>query len=216
MMMRNAAWAALLLLPAATTADTDWETDPFEQAAAVNEGPLEVLETPPDRPAHHHVNRLTITPESIAGGWVLMDQCHYDIDPVPLAEIVYTEGRIRGLAITRATNIGTATAGENSVRLENVEKQAALCVSGETRALERRADTLMLRNGPFMRRFLDGYYPMHVTLDIRYPPGLELLDRFPAPAPGIRYDIRPGEILLDIWFEGILETRFLFRNPATP
>jgi hypothetical protein len=221
-MMHRIALLASLCIPAVCVAASDIETDETQwettssDVSDVNEGPLRILESPPGKPAHHHVNRLTITPDSVESGWIAMDQCHYDIDPVPLVEITYAPEKTRGLRVTRTENIATATADGHVVTLKEVGRQATVCVKAETRALTPRGDGYVLRSGPFMRRFLDGYYPMHVTLDIRYPGALELKDLYPPPGPGIRHTQYPGRLVLDLWFEGILETRFRFRDSPTP
>ena len=74
-----------------------------------------------------------------------------------------------------------------------------------------------LRNGPYMRRFLDGYYPMEVSIRIRYPAQLMALQTFePAPQPGFILHTAPGEIELDARFEGRLQTRFDFCLRSAP
>ena len=161
---------------------------------------------------HHHVNRLSITAASLASGWVDMDQCHYHIDPVPRAEIVYTAGRIRHLAVTRATGIGEARVEAHSVQLADVGRDAELCVRAQTRGLEIADGGYVLRNGPFMRRFLDGFYPIRVSLDVSYPQGLELVGQFPSARPGVETRQQGNRVTVDAWFEGILETRFVFRR----
>jgi hypothetical protein len=46
-----------------------------------------------------------------------------------------------------------------------VEPGARLCLSAQTRALRNTGNGYFnLVNGPYMRKFLDGYYPMRVTL----------------------------------------------------
>ena len=218
-MMHLVPLLALLWIPATCFAASEPDPDEaqWEETTSddVNEGPLGILQSPPGKPAHLHVNRLTIEPESMYSGWITMHQCHYDIDPVPLVEITYAPEKTRGLRVVRTENIATATAGEHVVTLKEVGRHATVCVSAETRALTPHGDGYVLRSGPFMRRFLDGYYPMHVTLDIRYPEALELADLFPSPGPGIRYTRYPGRLVLDLWFEGILETRFRFRDSPT-
>ena len=171
---------AVLLAAASAPAEPVWEEDPYEKAAAVNEGDLRFLAQPPDKPAHHHVNRLTIAEDSLDHGWVALDQCHYDIDPVPRAEIVFTAGRIRNLAIVSHHGIGRAAVTGDSVEIEDIGPGAELCIRAETLGIERHGDTFVLRSGPFMRRFLDGYYPMHVTLDVSFPERLVLVDRHPT------------------------------------
>jgi hypothetical protein len=203
-----------LLLVAMAQASADWADSDFEDTSTVNEGTLAFLENPPARPVHHHVNRLTITDASLASGWVRMDQCHYDIDPVPDAEILYTEGRVRGLRLVRTEQIGHVQVEDHSVQLQDVSHGAVVCIEGETRALERTDSVYELRNGPFMRRFLDGYYPMHVTLDVRYPQDLVLVEHSPDAQPGVRLTQQPGHLTLDTWFEGILNTHIVFRDPS--
>lgn len=212
-MPRTLMMVPVLLLVASAQA-ADWADSDFDDTSTVNEGTLAFLVNPPVKPVHHHVNHLTITDASLASGWVRMDQCHYDIDPVPDAEILYTEGRIRGLQLVRSEQIGQVQVEDHSVQLRDVLQGAVVCIRGETRALERTDNGYELRNGPFMRRFLDGYYPMHVTLDVRYPQGLVLVEHFPEAQPGVSLTRQPGHLTLDTWFEGILRTRFIFRDPS--
>jgi hypothetical protein len=62
-----------------------------------------------------------------------------------------------------------------------------------------------------MRRFLDGYYPMHVSLDIRLPPGDWRLEKSrPRVQPGFNVVNRPDGLSADAWFEGKLVTEFYF------
>jgi len=66
-------------------------------------------------------------------------------------------------------------------------------------------------NGPFMRRFLDGYYPLTLLLDVSFPHDqIRLDDVYPVTQPGwkIRYDA--GRIFMKGRFEGRLSTRLRF------
>ena len=68
-----------------------------------------------------------------------------------------------------------------------------------------------VRNGPFMRSFLDGYYPMHVTLEVVLPPGeWQLFSTRPASQPGFEVQYRAGMVRADAWFSGMLRTEFHF------
>ncbi len=70
-----------------------------------------------------------------------------------------------------------------------------------------------LFSGPYLRKFLDGYYPMRVTLDVDYPAGaLQLIDVSPAQQPGLNFDERPGNIRLDTLFEGELRLLLQFER----
>lgn len=178
----------------------------------VNEGRLRFLEHPPQRPVHHHSNRIRITRSSLADGWVALDQCHDHLDAVPALQIVYHPERIRAIRILSSEGIGGNRIQDHSVQLQDVGAGARLCLEAESRALRQLPDGgLVLQNGPYMRRFLDGYYPMRVSLEIRYPADLLRLEgREPGGQAGFRLRERPGLIEVDSWFEGRLITRFTF------
>jgi hypothetical protein len=182
---------------------SDWE----QRALAVNAGELRLLDQPPAKPAHQHLNRLVIDADSVATGWVSLEQCHEGLDAVPALEIVFAAGRVRDLAITETRNIGRAWVEDHSVQLEDVGRDSRLCLSAHTLALRPGEQTLALANGPYMRRFLDGYYPMRVQLRVSYP---ETLLRYIDSTPVTFTRPAPGELLLDVWFEGVLRTTVSF------
>jgi hypothetical protein len=71
-----------------------------------------------------------------------------------------------------------------------------------------------LLSGPYMRKFLDGYYPMRVSLEVAYPIHLlKLIDIAPPPQPGLTIEERPGGIRIDTVFEGELMTLIQFERP---
>lgn len=189
----------------------DWDLE--ARIAAVNEGELRFV-GPEVAAGHHvHVNRIRIDRASLRGGWVTLEQCHEQLDAVPAAQILFTPERIRRLRVQSAEGIGRAWVEGHSVQLEDVGHPARLCIAGESRALSDLGQgRYRLQNGPYMRRFLDGYYPMRVILEIRYPP--EAL-RFEAPQPGPQkgFEVRhrEGEVQVDATFEGRLYTCMDFR-----
>ena len=62
-----------------------------------------------------------------------------------------------------------------------------------------------------MRRFLDGYYPMRVSLKIQYPTQrLQLVKYSPLPQAGLTLLVSEGDIRFDAWFEGRLHTQLEF------
>jgi hypothetical protein len=198
------------VFPVATPDDADWGDDRDLEAriAAVNEGELHFL--PPEAALGHHVhfNRIQIDSSSLRGGWVSLEQCHEQLDAVPAAQILFNPERIRSLRILSAKGVGRAWVEGHSVQLEDVGREARLCVGGESRALRYLGEgRYRLQNGPYMRRFLDGYYPMRVVLQIQYPAGSL---RFEAPHPGLQPGLdvreRAGEVLVDATFEGRLYT----------
>lgn len=197
-----------LLGSAALRAADDFD---MQSADAVNEGALRFLEAPPAAPVHHHQNRVGITAASLRSGWVALQQCHAHLDAVPRSQITFRAGHVRHLRIDSFSGIGRAWIEGPSVQLEDVAPGARLCLSAQTRALrDTGAGTYSLSHGPYMRKFLDGYYPMRVTLDISYPAAaLRLLDVSPARQPGLVQKEAPGGVKLDTHFEG--ELRLLFR-----
>ena len=212
-------WLCCLLLAAAGRTPAA-EPDPFPEAdledriERVNEGQLRFLREPPPRPVHHHHNRITISEQSIGGGWVTLEQCHYHLDPVAAVEIVYHPQRIRGIHVLSSKGVDSSRVLGPSVQLSGVKRGASLCLQAESRALQTLGEGhYRLRNGPYMRRFLDGYYPMRVSLEVRYPPHrLSLIGFHPAPGASGQVLQETGRVVWEGWFEGRLYTDFDFRE----
>lgn len=203
---------ALLVGPPAH-AGTDADAE-FASASSVNEGALHFLTAPPMRAPHHHQNRIRIDAASLESGWVQLTQCHDHLDAVPRAQITFREGYVRGLQILEATRIESAWAEGASVQLAGISPGARLCLNAETRALRDRGDGFfMLQNGPYLRRFLDGYYPIRVSLRVDYPAALlSVVDVSPPPQPGLTVEEQPGSVQLEALFEGTLTTLIQFRR----
>lgn len=215
----------LVTLPVATIADlppgADWDTywpsDENDKIFnAINDGELTFLTQPPDQPVHHHHNTLIVDRSSIDTGWIKLQQCHEHLDVIQRVQILYHEDRIRDLHITETKNVGEAWVQGHTVQLRDVKANARLCVEAESRALRAQEDgTYLLQNGPFMRKFFDGYFPMRVSIDVRIPDNLDLLDIEPAEQQGFKVIRGDHSLYLDAWFEGRLITRILFtRSPA--
>lgn len=210
--------AALLSAAALAATDDDLfdqmdaEMDLMARTAAVNGGDLEFISAEAAIGAHAHLNKIHITPESLTQGWVRLEQCHENIDAVPAAQIMFRAGGVRNLEITSAENIGRAWVEGHSVQLEDISRQARLCVRGESQALYQIGDGhYRLRNGPYMRRFLDGYYPMRVAMSIDYPGELiRLVGQSPDAQPGFAVSSSDDALQVDATFEGRLVTCFDF------
>ena len=182
-----------------------------ERIAAVNEGALEFLGTSPDGAVHHHAGRILIDAQSLEDGWVTLEQCHANLDQVAEAQILFSPERSRALTVASVRNIGRAYAEDSSIQLRGIGADSSVCVRLETRALHRIDEGVFeLQNGPFMRRFLDGYYPLRVSLRIDYPRDLELADYSPAEQPGFTVVASAGHVELEALFEGRLRTAFRF------
>jgi hypothetical protein len=206
----------LWLLAAATApaADEPWPQDEREAVRMVNEGELVFLQEPPRSAVHHHRNKIQVTNRSLNDGWAALVQCHENIDPVPAAEIVFNSGRIRNLSVRDYRNIERVQVEGDTVQLVNVGGGARLCLTADTRAVRKADDYhFSVRNGPFMRKFLDGYYPMHLSMAISVPPGAwQLDDSDPVAQPGFRLWQEGNVLNVEAWFEGELRTEFRFRR----
>jgi hypothetical protein len=200
---------------ATNSEDDDWFLDE-ESTDHVNEGELHFLETAPDPAVLHSESRIRITPASLESGWVDLLQCYRNLDAVPKIEVVFDYREMRGLAVVAKRGVGKATVSGQSVQLEEVSKQASLCIEAQVRNLYRQADgSYLLRNGPYMRKFLDGYYPFRVTLEVSYPQELVRFVRIsPQARPGFRVESEAGRIAFDAWFEGRLSTGIHFLPAA--
>lgn len=182
-------------------------------AAGVNEGQLVFLAKLPEKPVHHHQNQVRIDAQSLRDGWVGLAQCHVDLDAVPRSQVMFSRDRTRELRVTASGGIGAAWVEENTVQLKDTARGAYLCVEARSRALTRQSDgSFVLRNGPYLRRFLDGYYPMHVTMRVSLETPLALVDTRPAAQPGFEVTARSDEVYYDARFEGRLVTELRFRR----
>lgn len=192
-----------------------WFNDDSEQQALnVNEGELEFLTTPPNKTIHHHHNILTISNSSMRNGWVKLQQCHRNLDRVYVAQVVFRDGLTRKLKLVSYKNIDKAWVEGNTVQLQEIGEHAELCLSAEIRAFTYNPDgSYSLRNGPYMRRFLDGYYPMHVTLEVHVDSKrLHYVGSIPISQPGFVVHETDNTLQVDTWFEGRLNTEFIFHQ----
>jgi hypothetical protein len=211
-MIRSACFAfllACLLAAAVPHARAD------KSANDVNEGGLVFLEEPPGKPVHHHRNAVQITERSLDDGWTVLHQCHENLDQVPATQIVFNAERVRNLEVVKAGNVGRAWVDGPSVQLRDVGPGAKVCLRAETLALRNHGDgTYSLNSGPFMRRFLDGYYPMRVSMSVELlTPEIRIVGIEPPPQRGFRVQQRPDRIAYDTWFEGRLFTEIRFATP---
>ena len=192
----------------------------LEQARQVNEGELELLASSPDPDGARMEKRIVLDWQSLEDGWADMTQCHFNLDPAPAVQIVYNAERTRNLRITRRDGVEQARVDGPSVQMREIERGASLCVSARVLAIvpHPQAEGYLIENGPFMRRFLDGYYPMHVRLEIDWPAGmLELANSQPPAQPGLTIEADKAGIDLEAHFEGRLVSRLqVTPGPALP
>jgi hypothetical protein len=191
----------------------------FKGTADVNEGQLHFLDLVPDKPLYHFRNRVTVSDSSLVDGWVDIQQCHENLDAVPSLQIVYGVGRIRNLEILSSQSVGRSWTEANSVQLQDLQRGASICIRAESKVLQ--PDEFdggyILTSGPYMRRFLDGYYPMRATLIVQLDTQqLRFAGSQPEPQPGFTMRETAREISYDAYFEGILRTELRFSRLPLP
>ncbi|KPJ95349.1 MAG: hypothetical protein AMJ53_02935 [Gammaproteobacteria bacterium SG8_11] len=208
----------ILILVTGMKANDEWDewsdTDYEAQALAVNEGDLEFLSELPDKLPPILQNRFTISPQSLKDGWIDMVQCHERLDPVAKAQVLYHPQRTRHIEILSSNNIKQAWVEENSVQLENITAGATLCIHAEVKSLYSNFNgSYSMRNGPFLRKFLDGYYPMRVTMDVTFPEGKLSFEAINPQAQN-GFDVRYEENKMNIkaLFVGELEIEIYFTD----
>ena len=196
-------------MPAATEPplDESWLDDEDEsQALRVNEGQLNFIVPIHDQSILHSDTHLWITSKSMQTGWVKMQQCYRHLDRVGRTDIVYAYREMNNLQVTSAKQIAQVRVKPHRVELEDVGKGAELCVQAEVRILQRLSDkTYGMQNGPYHRKFFDGYYPYHVSLTVHYSSNEMQLKRVePKPQDGFYVTEKTGVLSIDSWFEGEL------------
>lgn len=199
--------------PSADELEKWFMSDELEPPSQSSDSHLTFIASPTGKPVLHSVNEFTISPQSIKTGWVDLLQCYQYLDPVPEMEVVYNYKTMRKLKIIKSHNIEQAFVKGQSVQLENVVKNAQLCVSTEVRIFyENKDGSYQLVNGPFHRKFLDSYFPFHLTLKISYPSKqLEFISSNPKPQFGFVVKQSDNTLLIDSYFTGKLYTEITFK-----
>ena len=178
----------------------------------INEGELKFLPIPAKENILHATNILSISPHSLENGWVLLEQCYKNLVPVPLAEVIYNYKLMRNLRVTYKRNIESALVKRQSVQLTDITEKAELCIKADVHNFYKKSDgSFSLVNGPFHRKFLDGYYPYHVTLKINYPSSLLKLNQIkPEAQLGFYITKLVNVIVINSYFEGKLNIEIIF------
>ncbi|MDH3221562.1 MAG: hypothetical protein OEO19_18675 [Gammaproteobacteria bacterium] len=203
----------LILTAAEPQVDESWLDDDSEwRAQQVNEGQLMFIDPIHDQSILHSDTHLWITKGSRQTGWVKMQQCYRHLDAVGRTDVVYAYRKMKNLQVTRAERIAQVRVGQHGVELEDVGKDAALCVQADVKVLQHLSDkTYVMQNGPYHRKFLDGYYPYHVSLTVHYSNNeMQLMRVEPEAQDGFYVTEKPGILSIDSWFEGELRIGFEF------
>lgn len=213
--LSSLAWQLLALAGVCVLADIAPAADDFD-VLDINEGELRFLASEPAEPPHLQSTHIWLTQDSLHTGWITMQQCHYQLAPVSAMQVVFNKDRVRDLKILQADNIGQAWVEGSSVQLKDVGKDAALCIHSMNRSFQRsvKDGSYEWRGGPYMRRFLDGYFPMHVKVAIDYP-ARELQLKAIEPTPlRLKAVTQPGHVRMDALFEGRLTINVQFTPAA--
>ena len=196
-----------------TTEEERWlNSDDETDVSEVNEGQLVFINKPTNKKILHSINKLTITKKSIEDGWVKLLQCYRNLDQLNQVEITYKYRFIKNLTIISTTNIESARIVKQNIELTNIKNNSELCVSADVRIFYQNEDlSFSLVNGPYHRRFLDGFYPYHVSLHISYPESLlSFVSSTPKEQKGFSIVRKNNELVIDSYFEGILNTEVRF------
>lgn len=188
------------------------EQSDLERLREVNTGELRFLTEPAAADELHTQMTLTLAAQSLTEGWVDMRQCQSGLDAMAMSEIVYRYSALRDLRVTRASRIESARVENQSVQLRGVQSGAEICVAVQVKILRQlEHGRYRLSSGPYHRRFFDGYFPLRLSLDVRYPVGLlEWRQATPAPQPGFALHSVPGKITIETRFTGMLTVELDF------
>lgn len=156
-------------------------------------------------------NIITIEKTSLETGWVQFEQCHYELDPTNLITITYNKERTKNLAVKHSLGIENHAIIGTDIDLKNIQKGAEICVFGETKTLFETDQGFVMKRGPYMRRFLDGYYPMHVEESISYPSVIEPDKTQYNNSLGKIFKLYSNSINAQYWFEGALKPHYPFK-----
>ncbi|MDR9499284.1 MAG: hypothetical protein RI556_08930 [Hydrogenovibrio sp.] len=166
--------------------------------------------------SYYLVNRLTVTPDSLRNGWMRFEQCHHQLDAINKIEVVYNSETTRALEVTHTQGIGRTQTQSASVILQAVSRGASVCIQGQSQTLVAIDDRRwQLRRGPYMRKFFNGYYPMHLQETLNWSQTELTLTHPESGQPlGRDFDLNPQAKRLSAryWFEGELRPVYQFRQ----
>ncbi|TNF89682.1 MAG: hypothetical protein JSU67_01935 [Gammaproteobacteria bacterium] len=197
----------LLLGASETRTDENWlEDDSDWNASQVNEGRLQFIAPMPGQSVLSSDTQLWLTENSLRNGWVDMQQCYRNLDAVSRTEVVYAYRDMKNLQVTRVDKVARSRVTARGVELQDVEKGARVCVRAEVKVLRRLTErTFAMQHGPYHRRFLDGYYPYHLSLTVHYPNREMRLERVePEAQTGFELIENDDSLIIESWFEGEL------------
>jgi len=159
-------------------------------------------------------NDITLTEQSLETGWADLLQCHHNLDAVGQLQIVYNPEHTRQIEILSQQQVEFAWVEGASVQMLNLQQGAQICIHAQTLALEKMEKGYLIERGPFMRRFLDGYFPMHVELTLNWA-GLdfEATQIIPESQPGLVVKTAKNGLQINYYFQGQLKPQIYLKTP---
>ncbi|MCW9024011.1 MAG: hypothetical protein OQK73_04950 [Gammaproteobacteria bacterium] len=176
----------------------------------------ELVFVSPDKPETilHSRNQFTINTKSIDNGWVVLQQCYANLTPQKESQVVYQYKYMRKLTIVSSHQIGSSRVEGQTVQLNDIQSNAELCVNAEVRIFYQNPDkSFTLVSGPYHLKFLDGYYPMHLSFTVNFPAGqLQFTGLEPNHPQDMPAQFQAGQVSIDTYFEGKLTIKMNFKN----
>lgn len=196
-----------------SASDTDWFNDDWEDRAdSLSEGELIWHEGKVVNSTSVTSLSVVIQEDSDRHGWVGVSQCHSGLAKVPAAQLVFEDRPVRNLKIEQVVNIEHAVIEGGSVQLNGVKADAKICVQSEQQILYKLDQHhWALISGPFQRRFLDGYYPMQLQVEVQWPMQQWRYIRS-RPAKGPLIESEQGHLVMKAHFSGRLKTALVFQQ----
>ncbi len=179
----------------------------------INLGDLTLLDAKKYPKVMHSENKIKISADSLKTGWVLLNQCYFHLNAFPKVEVVYKYRKLKNLKIISSSKIAKTRVAGQAIELIDVKKGASLCVKASVLSLVKTTKGFKLENGPFRRKYLDGYFPMRVSLEITYPSKLINVNNIlPKMLISSKVKKSQGKINVDATFEGVLNTKVVFEK----
>lgn len=216
--------SCLLAIPLITQAEMDisqdlsdltpeeraWlEDDSALDAMTVNDGQINWVSADQTTGKYYLENKITVIPDSLKTGWVRFIQCHNQLDPFYKVEVQYHSENTRNLQVQShdlIDKVNIDNVNQAAVLIE-VKKGAKVCISGESKTMKANDKGYVIQRGPYMRKFLDGYYPMYLKESLDWsqtPIELEQTNIQTQPGRSFQYSQANKTLTAEYWFEGRL------------
>lgn len=192
---------------------SDWLEDDWEDRVdELSEGELIWYTNEPGPDTSRMQLAIRFKEDSHHHGWLEVRQCHSKLAKAPAVQMVFEDRAVRSLKIEQATNIGKAYIEDDTVQLSDIGNGARICVSSEQQVLHQLdKHHWALVSGPFQRRFLDGFYPMYVEVDVYWQKdNWRFMHSRPTSGPDI--SVHTGQLSMRAHFSGRLKTALVFQH----